>query len=88
MQALRDPTNFLMSKDISPLGIAFQSLVVMEDLDVDVMMADLCGVNVHPAGLGECQEGAEAQQVDCGDQGKHSCPRACGLDEIPREVHH
>lgn len=88
MQALRDPTNFLMSKDISPLGTAFQSLVVMEDLDVDVMMADLCGVDVHPAGLGECQEGAEAQQVDCGDQGKHSCPRACGLDEIPREIHH
>lgn len=77
-----------MSKDISPSGIAFQSLVVMEDLDVDVMMADLRGVNVHPAGLGEGQEGAEAQQVDGGDQGKHSRPRTCGLDEIPREIHH
>lgn len=77
-----------MSKEISPLGIAFQSLEAMEGLDVDVMVADLCRVNVHPAGLGEGQEGAEAQQVDCGDQGKHSCPRACGLDEIPREIHH
>lgn len=50
-------------------------------------MADFTGVNVDPAGLSKGQEGAEAQQVDCGNKGKHGCPRACGLDEISREIH-
>lgn len=51
-------------------------------------MADLGGDDVDPAGLGEGQEGAEAQQVDGGDEGEHGRPRACGLDEIPREINH
>lgn len=56
-------------------------------LDVDVV-ADFGGDDVDPAGLGEGQEGAEAQQVDGGDEGEHGRPRAGGLDEIPREVNH
>lgn len=59
-----------------------------DDLDVDVVVADLTRVNVNPAGLSKGQEGAQAQQVDCGDEGKHSRPWASGLDEIPREIHH
>lgn len=58
-----------------------------DDLYVDVV-ADLTRVNVDPTGLSKGQEGAEAQQIDCGDEGKHRRPRACGLDEIPREIHH
>lgn len=61
--------------------------LMADDLDVDVVVADLTTVNVDPARLREGQEGAEAQQVDGGDKGKHRCPRACGLDEIPREIH-
>lgn len=52
------------------------------------MVADFGWVNIDPAGLSKRQEGAESQQVDCGDKGEHSRPRACGLDEIPREIHH
>lgn len=52
------------------------------------MVADPAGVDIDSASLGKCQEGEEAHQVDCGDEGKHRCPRACGLNEIPREVHH
>lgn len=73
-----------------PLSLGNSILVPLmtDDLDVDVVVADLTGVNVDPAGFSEGQEGAEAQQVDCGDKGKHSRPRACGLDEVPREIHH
>lgn len=64
-------------------------LVLGSDDGLDVyVMADLSTVNVDTAGLSEGQEGAEAQQVDCGDKSKHSRPRASGLDEIPREIHH
>lgn len=59
-----------------------------DGLDVDVVMADLTRVDVDPAGLSKGQEGAEAQQVHCGDKGKYSRPRACGLNEVPREIHH
>lgn len=58
-----------------------------DDLDVDVVVADFSTVNVEPTGLCEGQEGAEAQQVDGGDEGKHRCPGAGGLNEIPREIH-
>lgn len=61
--------------------------LMTHDLDVDVVVAHLSIVNVKPAGLGKSQEGAEAQQVDRSDEGKHRCPRAGGLDEIPREIH-
>lgn len=59
-----------------------------DGLDVDVVVADLTRVDVDPAGLSKGQEGAEAQQVHCGDEGKHSGPRACGLNQVPREIHH
>ena len=62
--------------------------LMIKDLDVDVVVAHLTRVNVYPAGLSKCQEGAEAQQIDCGDKGEHRCPRACGFDQIPREIHH
>lgn len=55
---------------------------------MDVGVAVFTRVNVDPAGLSKGQEGAEAQQVDHSDEGKHSRPRARGLDEIPREIHH
>lgn len=45
-----------------------------DDLDVDVVVADFTRVNVDPAGLSKAQKGAEAQQVDCGDKGKHRRP--------------
>lgn len=61
--------------------------LMADDLDVDVVVADFTRVNVDPASLSKGQESAEAQQVDCGDKGKHGCPRARGLDEIPREIH-
>lgn len=32
-----------------------------DDLDVDIMVADLTRVNVDPTGLSESQEGAKAQ---------------------------
>lgn len=69
--------------------LSYSILVVGSDDGLDVyVMADLSAVNVNAAGLSEGQEGAEAQQVDCSDKSKHSRPRACGLDEIPREIHH
>lgn len=51
-------------------------------------MAVFTRVNVDPTGLSKGQEGAEAQQVDRSDEGEHGRPRARGLDEIPREIHH
>lgn len=57
-------------------------------LDVHAVVADLYGVDVDATGLGEGQEGAEAQEVDCTYEGEHRRPRACGLDEIPREIYH
>lgn len=59
-----------------------------DDLDVNIVVTDLSRVNVNPPCLSECQEGAEAEQVDRGDEGKHRSPRARCLDEIPGEVHH
>lgn len=45
-----------------------------DDLDVNIVVADLSRVNVNPPCLSKCQEGAEAEQVDCGDEGKHRSP--------------
>lgn len=59
-----------------------------DDLDVDVRVVVFTRVDVDPPGLRKGHEGAEAQQVDCSDEGKHGRPRACSLDEIPREIHH
>lgn len=57
------------------------------DSDVNVV-ADLTGIDIDTTSFGESQEGAEAQQVEGGDERKHRRPRACRLDEIPRKVHH
>ncbi len=81
-------SELLVAWGLTSLGNSILVPGVYDGLDVDVVVADLTGVDVDPAGLSEGQEGAKAQQVDCGDQGKHSRPRASGLDEIPREIHH
>lgn len=78
----------LVSHGCICLGNSILVPLMTDGLDVDVVVPDLTGVNVDTTGLSKAQEGAEAQQVDCGDKGKHCRPRACGLDEIPREIHH
>ncbi|TNN40694.1 hypothetical protein EYF80_049135 [Liparis tanakae] len=59
----------------------------LTDSDVDAVAAPFARVDVDPAGVGERQEGGEAQQVDGGDEGKHGRPGAGGLDEVAGEVH-
>lgn len=71
------------------ISLGNKLLVPLNDAsDVDVVVANFTRVNVDPAGLSKTQEGEKAQQVDCGDEGKHRRPRACDFDEIPREIHH
>lgn len=65
-----------------------QVLLTGDDSDVDVLVANLTRVNVDPAGLSESQEGGEAEKVDWRYEGEHRRPGACGLNEIPREIHH
>lgn len=55
---------------------------------MDVGVAVFARVDIDPPGLSKGHEGAEAQQVDCSDEGKHGRPRACGLNEVPREIDH
>lgn len=69
-------------------GIALWFPVMTDDLDMNVVVPALTRVNVDTASLSKGQEGAETQQVDCGDEGKDRRPRARSLDEIPREIHH
>lgn len=68
--------------------IALRLPVMTDDLDMNVVVAALTRVNVDTTSLSKGQEGAETQQVDCGDEGKDGRPRARCLDEIPREIHH
>lgn len=51
-------------------------------------MAVFARVDIDPPGLSKGHEGAEAQQVDYSDESKHGRPWACGLNKIPREIHH
>lgn len=59
---------------MSQLWITSLVPLVSNDLDVDVVVAQLTRINVDTTGLSESQEGAEAQQVDCGDEGKDRRP--------------